>query len=202
LATLSALSPQSGFTGNEVRRGLAPGDSRPGPGGLCSMHPPPSHSDLDADANYTALTPRPRLSPSFQCSPDCFGGSIAVCPMARLTRARRLPDGSLVSFRWIVRRVPDGCPTARSYRFGVSFDACSAAARQLARIVSVYRSTRARRLPDGSLVQRVPGGCPTARSYRFGISLDACPAAARWLARSTRARRLPDGSLVSLRCFV
>jgi hypothetical protein len=46
--------------------GCVPGDSRPGPGRLCSMHPPPSHSDLDADANYTALTPRPRLS-----SPSC-----------------------------------------------------------------------------------------------------------------------------------
>ena len=122
LVTLSALSPQSGFTSNEVRRGLVPGDSRPGPGGLCSMHPPPSHSDLDADANYTALTPRPRLSPSFRCSPDCFGGSIAVCPvaarrLARIALAYRsmctwwLPDGSLLSLRRIVRRVPVSCTT-------------------------------------------------------------------------------------------
>jgi hypothetical protein len=43
--------------------GCAPGDSCPGPGRLCSIRPPPAgHSDLDVDANYTALTPRPRLS--------------------------------------------------------------------------------------------------------------------------------------------
>ena len=68
-ATLSAPSPQSGLTDNEVWRGLriAPGNSCPGPGGLCSIRPPPTgHSDLDVDANYTALTPQPRLS-----SPSC-----------------------------------------------------------------------------------------------------------------------------------
>jgi hypothetical protein len=38
--------------------GLAPSDSRSGPGGLCSMRPPPAgHADLDVDANYTVLTP-------------------------------------------------------------------------------------------------------------------------------------------------
>jgi hypothetical protein len=43
--------------------GCAPGDSRPGPGELCSIRPPSAgHSGLDVDANHTALTPRPRLS--------------------------------------------------------------------------------------------------------------------------------------------
>jgi hypothetical protein len=122
-------------------------------------------------------------------------GSFDACPAAarrlarivsvdRSPRARRLPDSSLVSFRCIVRRVLGGCPTARSYRFGVSFDACPAAARWLA------RSTRARRLPDGSLVsfryfaRRVPGGCPMARSF------NACPTAARRLARVASVFRL------------
>jgi hypothetical protein len=131
---------------------------------------------------------------------DCRvpNGSFDACPAAarwlarivsvdRSTRARRLPDGSLVSLWRIVRRVPGGCPTARSYHFGVSFDACPAAARRLARIALAYRSTRARRLPDGSLVSLrgivrcVPDGCPPA-SGRFGGSFDASPVAPRRLA--------------------
>jgi len=67
--TLSAPYPQSGVTDNDVWRGLriALGNCHPGPGGLCSMLPiPAGHSDLDVDANYTALTPRPRL-----LSPSC-----------------------------------------------------------------------------------------------------------------------------------
>jgi len=53
--------------------GYAPGDSSPGPGRLCSMRPPSAgHSDLDVDANYTALTPRPRLSSPSGALPIAF----------------------------------------------------------------------------------------------------------------------------------
>jgi hypothetical protein len=58
------------------------------------MHLPPSHSDLDADANYTALTPRPRLSSPFcvhpiaspkvtRCWPShCYGGRLGIAAAA------------------------------------------------------------------------------------------------------------------------
>jgi hypothetical protein len=150
------------------------------------MYPLPSHSDLYADANYKALIPRPRLSPSFQCPPDWVSGSIAVCPTARVMRAWRLLGGSLVSLRRIVRRIPDGCPTAHSYCFGVSFDTCPSAARRRARSMCV------RQLDDGSFVH-------------FHVSFDAYSAAAPQLARITsvyhsmRAQWLPDGLLLSLR---
>jgi hypothetical protein len=87
------------------------------------------------------------------------------------TRARRLPDSSLILLRCIVRRLPGGCLTARSYHFGVSFDEYTAAARRLAPTASGNRSTRTRRLSDGSLpslrriARCVPDGCPTVRSY-------------------------------------
>jgi hypothetical protein len=155
--------------------GCAPGDSRPGPGGLCSMRPPPSRADLDADANYTALTPRPRLSPSFRCSPDCFGGSFAACPVAarrlariasadRSTHARRLARNALADRSARARLLPDGSLVSlwsdRSPRFRRLPDDSLVSLRS-------DRSPRFRRLPDGSLislrriVRRVPGGCPT-----------------------------------------
>jgi len=53
--------------------GSTPGDSRPGLGRLCSIHPPSAgHSDLDVDTNYTALTPRPRLSSPSGAVPIVF----------------------------------------------------------------------------------------------------------------------------------
>jgi hypothetical protein len=84
-ATLSALCPQSGCTGNEVRRGLR----RAALGGLCSKYPPRSHSDLDEDANCTALTRdldvRPfgahRIAPPKVTCLLCAGAT--GCPPAR-----------------------------------------------------------------------------------------------------------------------
>jgi hypothetical protein len=97
-------------------------------------------------------------------------GSFArIASMYHSTRARRLPDGSLVSLRGIVRCVPGGSPTARSYHFGESFNACPAAARWLS-LVSLR-----------CIVRRVPGGCPTARWYHFGESFNVSPVAVRWL---------------------
>jgi hypothetical protein len=68
--------------------GCAPGDSHPGPGGLCSMRPPPSHSDLDADANCAALTPRPRLSSPFCVLLITFTAPLLDCRPALLVMTR------------------------------------------------------------------------------------------------------------------
>jgi hypothetical protein len=72
--------------------GLSPGDSRPGPGGLCSMRPPPAgRADLDVDANYTALTPRPRLSSPSGAHPIAFTEhhSPPVCRSSRVSAGYR-----------------------------------------------------------------------------------------------------------------
>jgi hypothetical protein len=71
LSTTLSASPQSGLPAIRFSVGCTPCDPHPGLDGLCSTSLPPSQSDLDADANCAALTPRPRLS-SFQCSPDCL----------------------------------------------------------------------------------------------------------------------------------
>jgi hypothetical protein len=142
-----------------------------------------------------------------------FRRSFDVCPvaarrLARITwvyrsrRSRRLPNGSLVSLRGIIRCIPDGWPTAFCC-FDGSYDAFPVAIQRLTPIPSINRSLCARSV--SRLTQRltlllrrverhVPGSYPKARSYPFYTSLavylfgfTVC-----WAARSSRFGRSYD----------
>jgi hypothetical protein len=147
-----------------------------------------------------------------------FRQSFDVCPvaarrLARITwvyrsrRTWRLPNGSLVSLRGIIRCIPDGWLTAFC-RFDGSYDAFPVAIQWLTRIPSMNRSLCARLVSRRALrlvlllrrvERRVPSSYPKARSYPFYASLavylfgfTVC-----WAARSSRFGRSYDACHVA-----